>query len=142
MSGTKYKGTALIVRWLYSGGTTILSAESRTFEESETANTIDVTVRTDTAKNELIDFPDITVSMKGLDTSGTAALATSQPWDSLNIGDNGTVEWSPEGTVTNYRKRTLAARVKEKTFSSPYDGAVEWGLQWTASGGTVVQSAW
>lgn len=142
MSGTKYKGTALVVRWIYSGGTTPLQAESREFEEDESANTIDVTVRSDTAKNELIDFPDISVSMKGLDTSGTAALATSQPWDSLNIGDAGTIEWSPEGTATNYRKRTLSARVKNKTFSSPYDGAVAWGLQWTAAGGTVVQSVW
>lgn len=142
MSGVKYKGTALYADWLPSaGGTVVLWAESRTFEEQEQANTIDVTVRSDTAKNNLNDYPDITVSMQGLDTSGTV-LATNQPWDTVNIGDSGTLRWGPEGTATNNRKRSLAARVTGKNFSSPYDGVAQWTLNFASSGGTVVQAQW
>lgn len=142
MSGTKYRGTATYFDWLPSGGgTVILWAESRTFEVQEQANKIDTTVRSDTAKRYLTDFPDITITMGGLDTSGTV-LATNQPWDNINLGDSGTLRWGPEGTATNYRKRSLAARVDNKTYTSPYDGVVSWGLQFSSDGGTIVQAAW
>lgn len=141
MSGTKYRGTATVVEWIAAGGgTTLLSAESRTFEVNQQSNQIDVTVRSDTAKAFLTDFPAISVSMEGLDTSGTAASA--QLWTTLNIGDLGTVRFSPEGTATGYRKHTMPAIVKTKTFSSPYDGAVTWKLEWDSNGGSVTNSAW
>ncbi len=142
MSGTKYKGTATYIDWTPSGGTvaTVLSAESRTFEVPQAAGLIDVTVRSDTAKANLADFPAISAKIAGLDTSGTAA--SNQPWDTLNIGDAGTLRWGPEGTATGFRKRTLAAIVKTKNFSSPYDGAVVWDLEFESNGGTVAGTVW
>ena len=140
MSGQKYRGTATVVEWIYAGGTTLLTAESRAFEVNQQANQIDVTVRSDTAKAFLTDFPAITVSLDGLDTTGTAT--TSQLWNTLNIGDTGTVRYSPEGTATGNRKHTLPAIVKTKTYSSPYDGAVTWKLEWDSNGGSVTNSAW
>ena len=139
MSGTKYKGTALAVNWLPStGGTIALHAESRTFETSESANTIDVTVRSDTAKSFLTDFPAISVKMAGLDTAGTSTGGTAaQAWERLNIGDAGTLIWYPEGNTAGYRKKTMPAIVKDKNMASPYDGAVTWDLSWDSQGGTV-----
>lgn len=143
MSGTKYKGTALIVEWIFSGGTIQLQAESRTFEENEQANQIDVTVRSDSAKAFLTDFPAITVSMEGLDTSGTASGGTpAQLWDRLNIGDRGTVRWSPEGTASTQRYKYMPAIVKTKSQSIPYDGASTWKLEWDSNGGTPTPGAW
>lgn len=144
MSGIKYKGSALYVDWLPStGGTIVLWAESRSFETNESANTIDVTVRSDTAKSFLTDFPAITAKMAGLDTSGTATGGTAaQAWERLNVGDGGTLRWGPEGTATGYRKKTLPAIVKTKNSSSPYDGAVTWELDWDSQGGTVTTATW
>jgi len=144
MSGTKYKGTALYVDWLPStGGTIVLTAESRTFETTESANTIDVTVRSDTAKSFLTDFPAISVKMAGLDTSGTATGGTAaQNWERLNIGDSGTLRWGPEGTATGYRKKTMPGIVKDKNMASPYDGAVTWDIGWDSQGGTVATATW
>jgi len=144
MSGTKFKGTALYVDWLpSSGGTIVLTAESRTFEVNQSANQIDVTVRSDTAKAFLTDFPAISAKMAGLDTSGTATGGTLfQNWERLNIGDLGTIRWGPEGTATNYRKESMPAIVKAKNFASPYDGAVTWELDWDSNGGSVSISQW
>lgn len=136
----KYKGTALYVRWESGGGTVVLTAESRTFTEDETANDIDVTVRGDTAKNTLPDFPAITAEMSGLDP--VVAASGTADWDKLNIGDAGTLIWAPEGTATGKRKRSLVSTVKGKGFDSPYDGAVSWKLSWNSNGGTVVPAFW
>lgn len=142
MSGTKYRGSALYARWeSAAGGTVILWAESRTFSVDEQANTIDVTVRSDTAKAFLADYPTISCTMAGLDTSGTS-LTANQPWDNLNIGDLGTVIWGPEGTATGFRKRTLPALLKGKKFDSPYDGAVTWELSFDSNGGSVAKATW
>jgi hypothetical protein len=55
MSGTKYKGTATHFWWIGAGGTIDVWTESRTFEVSEQAQRIDVTVRGDSAKAYLAD---------------------------------------------------------------------------------------
>ena len=143
MSGTKYRGSALYVHWVGSAGTTVLWAESRTFSVDEQANTIDVTVRSDTAKAFLADFPAISATMAGLDTAGTVTGGTSaQLWDRLNVGDLGTIVWGPEGTVSGYRKKSMPALVKGKKFDSPYDGAVTWELSFDSQGGTVGGTVW
>lgn len=143
MSGTKYRGTALYVEWITAGGTTVLSAESRTFTVNEQSNQIDVTVRSDTAKAFLTDFPAITANMQGLDTAGTPTSGTvPQLWDRLNIGDTGTVRWSPEGTATGYRRKSMPAIVKGKNQEFPYDGVSAWTLDWDSNGGSVTPSTW
>lgn len=143
-TGTKYKGSALYVDWLpSSGGTIRLDAESRTFTVNQQANQIDVTVRGDTAKAYLTDYPAISVNMSGLDTAGTATGGTlPQNWARLNIGDLGTVRWGPEGTVANYRKESMPAIVKTKNYEAPYDGAVQWTLEWDSNGGSVTIGQW
>lgn len=145
MSGTKYKGSALYVHWVdaTSGGTTVLWAERRSFSVDETANQIDVTVASDTAKAFLADFPAIKCTMAGLDTAGTVNGGTvAQLWDRLNIGNTGTVVWGPEGTVSGYRKKFMPGIVSGKKFDSPYDGAVTWELSFDSNGGTVAGTVW
>lgn len=144
MSGTKYRGSALYVDWLPStGGTVVLWAERRTFSEDQSANQIDVTVASDTAKAFLSDFPTISCTMGGLDTAGTSTGGTAaQMWERLNIGDSGTLRWGPEGTATGYRKKSMPAIVKSRKFDSPYDGAVTWELAWDSNGGTVAGTVW
>lgn len=144
MSGVKYKGSALHVDWLPStGGTVVLTAESRTFTVNQQANQIDVTVRSDTAKAFLTDYPAISVSMQGLDTAGTPTGGTrAQLWDRLAIGDSGTLRWGPEGTVAGYRKDSMPAIVKAKNQEFPYDGVSQWTLEWDSNGGSVSPAVW
>lgn len=143
-SGTKYRGTATFMRFLRSvengGGTVDIFTESRTFEVSEQAQRVDVTVRGDTAKAFIADAPEITVSVGGLDTvAGSAALPD---WDILGVGEAGTVEWAPEGTAGGSRKRSLPVILQNKNYSSPYEGFAEWGLEFASNGGTIVQATW
>lgn len=138
MSGTKYRGTALRVDWVGAGGTVTLTAESRTFEVNQQSNQIDVTVRSDTAKAFLTDFPSISASMQGLDTSGTPTGGTaSQLWRRLSIGDSGTLVWYPEGNTAGYVKEYMPAIVKTKNYSNPYDNVAQWTLEWDSNGGAV-----
>lgn len=144
MSGTKYKGSALYMDWLPSaGGTVVLWAERRSFSVDETANQIDVTTASDTAKSFLTDFPAIKCTAGGLDTTGTVTGGTpAQFWDRLNIGDTGTVRWGPEGTVTGYRKRSMPGILSSKKFDSPYDNAATWELSFDSNGGTIAGTVW
>ena len=144
MSGVKYRGSALYVDWLPStGGTVVLTAESRSFTLDEKANSIDVTVRSDTAKASLTDYPAITATMDGLDTTGTATGGTpAQLWDRLNQGDTGTVRIGPEGTATGYRKKSFPAIVTGKNQEWPYDGVSKWALNWDGNGGSVTPGTW
>jgi len=139
-SSTKYKGSALFIQFVGGMGTVDLTGDSRVVTVAEQSQRLDVTTRGDAAKRFLNETPEITVSINGLDGSGTAV--TNQNWDRLNVGDSGTLTWGPEGTATGYRKRTPAARLNSKNFNSPYDGAVEWTLEMASDGGTVVQSTW
>jgi predicted secreted protein len=138
MSGTKYRGTALKVDWIGTIGTVALDAESRTFTVNQQANQIDVTVRSDSAKAFLTDFPAISVSMQGLDTSGTPTGGTAaQAWRKLNIGDSGTVVWYPEGKTAGYVKESMPAIVQNKNYENPYDGVSTWTLEFSSNGGSV-----
>jgi hypothetical protein len=138
MSGTKYRGTALRVDWIGAAGTVTLTAESRTFSVNQQSNQIDVTVRSDTAKAFLTDYPEITASMQGLDTSGTPTGGTAaQMWRRLNIGDAGTLIWYPEGNTSGYVKETMPAIVQNKNYENPYDGVSQWTLEFSSNGGSV-----
>lgn len=140
-SSTKYKGSALVIEWMPStGGTIDLTADSRTVQVQEQSQRLDVTTRGDSAKAFLNETPEITVTAGGLDGSGTAN--SSHYWDTIYSGDSGTIRWSPEGTATGYRKKTLAARVNTKSFNSPYDNAAEWTIEFASNGGTVVNGTW
>lgn len=138
MSGTKYRGTALRVDWIGTGGTTTLTAESRTFTVNQQSSQIDVTVRSDTAKAFLTDFPAISATLAGLDTSGTPNGGTAaQLWRRLNIGDSGTIIWYPEGNTAGFVKESMPAIVKTKNYENPYDGVSTWQLEWDSNGGSV-----
>lgn len=139
-ASTKYRGTALYVIWIGTGGTVDLTGDSRVFTVPEEANQIDVTTRGDTAKRFLTDFPSISPTLSGLDGAGSGSA--SWLWDTLSIGDSGTLRWGPEGTASGYRRRTMPAIVKSKNFNSPYDGAVEWTLGFDSNGGTVTKDTW
>lgn len=140
-SSTKYKGSALYVHFTNATlGTVDLTGDSRVMTVAEQSQRIDVTTRGDSAKRFINETPEITITLTGLDGSGTAN--TNWNWDRINVGDTGTVVWGPEGTATGYRKRTLVSRMNSKNFNSPYDNAVEWTLEIASDGGTIVQSSW
>ena len=140
-SSTKYKGSALYVAFLSATrGTVDLTGDSRTVQVQEQAQRLDVTTRGDSAKRFLNETPEITVTINGLD--GTGSGSANWLWDTFNSGDSGTLVWGPDGTASSYRKKSLAVRLNTKSFNSPYDNAVEWTHEWASDGGTVVSSTW
>ena len=125
----KFKGSSLVVSF---AGTDI-SGAGRSFEVSEDpgeAEKIDVTVRGDSEREFLEGFPggdNTTVSMTAL------ALDGSDTIEPIATNTTGTLLCYPEGTAHGAIKVTVsAARLISKTYTVPYDGAVEWALSFNS----------
>jgi hypothetical protein len=136
-TGPKYLGTATYFDFVWSGGTAVISTESRTLEVSQQAQRIDVTVRGDSAKAFIADQPEITLSTGGLDTrEGTPA------WFGLPIGTEGTARWGRYGTVTGSPREQMPAIIQNKGYTSNYDAPAEWSLELASNGGTIAVDTW
>jgi len=121
----KFKGSSLVLAF---AGTDI-SGAGRSIEIDEAPGEpekIDVTVRGDTEREYLEGFPggdNTTITLNAL------ALDASDTIEPIATNTTGTLLAYPEGTAHGAIKVTVsAARVTGKTYTVPYDGAVEWNL--------------
>jgi len=136
----KLLGKYLVVEWTPSGGSMIsIATKSRNFKYSAKGNSIDVSVREDIAagtKDKLPDAPDRTAQLSGLDTDVNAP-----DWQTLEVGDTGTLKWYRRGNSSGMPYRSAAAKVSGVDFNSPHDNANDWSIDWeiteTPSSGTV-----
>ena len=122
----KFSGKDLVLEF---GGTDI-SAKGRTIEISEDTGEpekIDTTTRGDTERQHLISFP-------GPDnTTVTATILAddggSDPVAALTMNDVQTLLAYPEGkTPGEDLAEVTSAYLISRTYTVPYDGAVEWSL--------------
>lgn len=109
----RYIGSALYLEFIHAGGTAVLSGTYREFTINDELTTVDATAGSDAAMVELPSFKNIEWSMTVLDETA------SQPWEGLTTGLEGTLRYSPNGTATSNRKRTVASFIKklEQTFT-------------------------
>lgn len=132
-TGVKYNAKETEIRWYPStGGTIILTGDSRDLTINEQANEIDVTTRgnaQDGASDFLDDVPARTWQLQSLDTRGTAPA-----WDNLHIGDTGTLIWWPEGSASQKRQESAPARVLQRNRTFPYNNATTIDLQGRLTG--------
>lgn len=142
---TKMLGKHLIVEWLPTGGTVgtdeiSIATKSRNFKVSGKANSTDTSVREDIlagTKDKQPEAPDRTAQLAGLDTD-----EATPDWETLEIGDTGTLTWYRQGKSTGKPLKTAPATVTGTDFGSPHDGPNDWTIDFditaTPTAGTVV----
>jgi hypothetical protein len=132
----KLKGQKLVIEIQpdSTGAFIDVGGESRTFSYNRTGDEIDVTVRSDTAKDYLAGFPDISAEMGGITLGGAPTPAL----DELVQGAVGTIKWYPEGKVDTLPMYTSTYTVTEDGQEYPYDDAVSWTVSMRLTSAIVV----
>ena len=134
---TKLHGKFLVITWdPDNGGDTLsISAKSRNWKMSQKGNEIDVSVREDIAagqKDFLVDAPDRTATLAGLDTDENAP-----DWRTLEIGDTGTLREYRRGNSTGLPYREWDATVTSgPDLNSPHDNVNDWSIEWKLTSAT------
>jgi len=134
---TKLLGKDLIVEWTPSGGSLVsIATKSRNFKVGQKGNEIDVSVREDIladAKDTLVDAPDRTAELSGLDTDVNAP-----DWEAIEVNDVGTLVWYRRGKVSGRPMRTATAICVGSDFGSPHDGPNDWTISWKLTTAAVL----
>jgi hypothetical protein len=133
---TKNHGKYLVVEFLPTGGVAgtdeiVLSAKSRNFKVSRKSAKQDVSVREDVLagnKDFLLDAPETTISIGGLDTDVNAP-----EWEEIDIDDTGTLTWYRRGKVTGRPKKSCTVRCSSDDSNYPFDNAVDWSRDFEAT---------
>ena len=125
----EFTGSALIVQWIYSGGTVDLSADFRTVDWQPTTDMADSTAGSDTTRTRLATIKDATAAYTGVGQTGGTIIAAA-----LAPGTSGTLIIGPEGTATGKRKITFPALSQGVQYSFPYSDVVTLSNSWLANG--------
>jgi hypothetical protein len=131
----EYAGSALSLSWIWSGGTTDLSAHTRQLTITPNQQTIDVTAGSDANRQYLTSFVDYAVSWQGVAQNGSSGTIMAQ---ALKAGVEGTLIAGPYGTASNSLKYTIPAFSLGAVQDMPYADVVTLGCDFQVlSGGSV-----
>lgn len=121
----EFSGEALYLKF----GSTVLSADFRTFNPTESADLLDASAGADVARiyKKRLEDGSASLSMLG------QALGTAL-WDALAPGTEGTLEWGEEGTTAGNPRHYVVALVSSRDKNIPYDGLVEFNAEFQFSG--------
>lgn len=129
---TEYTAATLYLKF----GSTVLSADFRTFDNDENIGLVESQAGSDTNKTYLTTLKDGSASVSLVDQTGGSAL-----WTAVVPGTSGTLEWGPEGTASTKPKHTALALVKSRKRSEPYDGIVTLDVAFQING-AITDSAY
>jgi hypothetical protein len=125
----EYTGKNMIFSWVHAGGTVAMQADFRTVNLSPTIDFADSTAGSDARRSRIPTIADVTVSYSGLAQTGGTVLE-----DALQEGDEGTIIFQPEGTVTGKRKYTIGAFSQGPKYNYPYADVVELSVEFLGNG--------
>ena len=129
MADKEFAGSALYAQWIHSGGTLVLSTESRNFNYNENIETIDATAGSDATRRKIASFKNATASMSyTAQTDGTATLTA------LAAGSKGTLIFGEAGTATGAPKTTFPCMSLGVARSAPFADVVTYDFSWEATG--------
>lgn len=126
---SKFSGSALVMQWIYSGGTVTITGKQRTAAINPTINLIDSTAGADAWMENLNSVKSFTASMGALLDDTSVAIE-----DALAEGTSGTLLIYPAGTASGKRKYTCPAISMGPNVSMPYDNNVEFTNDFTGNG--------
>lgn len=125
----EFTGSALVLSWIWSGGTVSLNGDYRTCSWNPTVAYADMTAGSDTHVGRLTALKDSTAAVTLVDSSpGTATYAA------LNPGVAGTLIIGPEGTATGKRKITMPAFCDGAVPSYTYNDTTTLSVNFTGNG--------
>ena len=125
---TKYTGTNLIVQ--FKG--TVLSGEFRSFDSGESIDLVDQSAGGDVAKTYLTALEEGDAKFESLNQTG--ATGGTAEWALVDKGQEGTLDWGPEGTATGKPRHWVNAIVKDRKRSFPYEDVVKMNVSFQFSG--------
>jgi hypothetical protein len=124
----KLLGKHLVVVWTPTVGSPItLNTYSRNFQVKQVAKEIDTTTREDVlddAEDNEPGVPSREITVSGLDSDENAP-----DWETIDIGDEGTLDWYRRGNTSGKPKKSISARCMESNFGSPHDNANDWEVK-------------
>jgi len=132
MANKEFVGNMLYAQWIWSGGTVLLSVESRNFTYNEGGETVDATAGSDTTRRKIASFKNVTAGMSYTAQSDGTALISA-----LAFGTGGTLIFGEAGTATGCPKTTLPAMSLGINRSVPYADVTIYDLSWEANGDPV-----
>lgn len=122
-------GTALVLQWIYSGGTLSLAADTRSVAWTPSVETIDTTAGSDTVRTYINSFKSASATISMVDQTNAAGTATA-----FDAGVRGTLIIGPEGTAVGKRKITFPSMSSGGKYTWPYDGIAEISVEFVAVG--------
>ena len=128
---TRYVGNNWYGHFVTATGTCTLSGDQRSFEWSREGETVDATASADATRGVKVLFRNETFALSLLATTdGTAS------WNSYFVPNTeGTIVFSEgDGTADGKPKNTCPVIVTSCSSTMPYDGMVEWSVEWNAQG--------
>ena len=125
-------GENLYLRWVYSGGTVVLSTDYTQFTFTPSVELLDESAGADTHRTYIPRLKDSTASYAGRhQASGTALV------QALAAGTEGTLEWGEEGTAAGKPKKTLPAISQGASINIPYANLVDISCTFQGNGEDV-----
>lgn len=125
----EFSGSALVMQWIYSGGTVALSGDQRSVNLSPSVDFAETQAGADPRKKRIVTLKDASLSWSALAQAGGTALE-----DALAEGNEGTIILQPEGTAAGKRKYTIGAFSQGAKFNYPYSDVVEITCDWIGNG--------
>ena len=126
---TEFTGSALVLQWIWSGGTVTLGTDYRTVSWTPTVGYADITAGSDTHVGRLTTLKDATAAVTLVDSvQGTATYA------SLDAGAGGTLIIAPQGTASGKRKITFPCFCDGANPSYTYNDTTTIAVNFTGNG--------
>jgi hypothetical protein len=126
---TAFSGSALLLTWKTSSGTTTLSTDARTFTYDPEIELYEETAGGDTSRTYVNGLKNGRASFAGLLQAGGTALIAQ-----FNEGQVGTIDAYPEGTASGKPHLTIPAICTKLGYSVPYNNLVEIAIDWQQNG--------
>ena len=126
-------GSALYVRFVHSGGTTVITGDQRSVSWSDSQSFADTTAGNDAATSQVKTTYSVTGSLDFVD-NGTGSTALKQ---ALYPGNSGTLEWGNYGTSTGQPKYSIAIDIESNDHSADYASEQTFTVAWRNQGAWV-----
>jgi hypothetical protein len=125
-----YNGTALVLNWIWTGGTLGMNTDYRTFSYTPTIEMLEESAGSDAARLYIAGIKSGDLSAGGLMQAGSLPAYGS----ALIEGAAGTVIFYPEGTANGKYRGTIPAMCGGMNTNMAYQGLTEWAVTWTQNG--------
>ena len=122
-------GKDLILSWIHSGGTVVLSGDYTQFTDTPSVELLDESAGADEYRAYIARLKDSTYSLSARYQSAGSALVNS-----LAAGNLGTLIYHPEGTASGKPKKTIPAISQGAAVNYPYANLVEISVTFQGNG--------